>query len=227
MPRPPADPPLSAGWAPRLPRGRTSAWRATTGAEKGEYCPILYRTDVLRLLYTETKWLSPTPDSVLFGWGAGSRRVVTIGVFEVTGSWERFIHANTHLDNASALARTEGAKVVLERIRAVQEMWGPLGMVLTGDFNSSPGQDGYKVLVDSGYMEEVFSVADAEGKVVGTNRNTFTRFTGSGGSFIDFIWIGPKAEKPFAVQRYEILTNVVSGMYISDHRAVIGDVLLA
>ncbi|GAB1316434.1 hypothetical protein MFIFM68171_06644 [Madurella fahalii] len=197
------------------------------GAARGEYCPIVYRADVLRLLYRETKWLSPTPDRPSYGWGAGSRRVVTIAVFEELGSWARFIVANTHLDNASAQARTEGAKVVLERIRAVQEMWGPMGVVLTGDFNSGPGRDGHKVLADSGYLEEAFAVADAVGKVVGTNRNTFTGFTGSGGSFIDFVWFGPEGTKTFfSVERYEILTNVVSGLYISDHRAVVADLAL-
>lgn len=197
------------------------------GAARGEYCPILYRTGTLRLLYRETRWLSPTPDRPSRGWGAGSRRVVTIAVLEQAGSWARFMVANTHLDNASAQARTEGAKVVLERIRAVQEMWGQMGVVLMGDFNSGPGSDGHKVLADSGYMDEAFDLASAQGKPVGTNRNTYTGFTGQGGSFIDFVWIGPKTTKAyFTVEKYEILTNVVSGLYISDHRAVVADLAL-
>ncbi|KAL2021684.1 hypothetical protein VTK56DRAFT_6776 [Thermocarpiscus australiensis] len=197
------------------------------GAARGEYCPILYRTDALRVLYAETKWLSPTPDSVSYGWGAGSRRVVTVGVFEAVATGTRFIHANTHLDNVSGRARVEGIKVVLARIRAVQEAWGPLGVSLTGDFNSEPGRDGYRVLAESGYMRELFDLAGAEGKVVGANRLTFTGFTpGQSGSFIDFIWIGPAAEGRFTLQRYEILSNVVEGVYISDHRAVVGDVTL-
>ncbi|KAL1835840.1 hypothetical protein VTK73DRAFT_5301 [Phialemonium thermophilum] len=53
------------------------------GATKGEYNPILYRPRQLRLLDYRTRWLSPTPDRPSFGWGAGSRRLVTVAVFEV------------------------------------------------------------------------------------------------------------------------------------------------
>jgi hypothetical protein len=76
-------------------------------------------------------------------------------------------------------------------------------------------------------MQELFDLANAEGKIKGTNRATFTGFkAGRTLSFIDFIWIGPKAEKRFTLQAYEILDNVAQGVYISDHRAVVGDVTL-
>ncbi|KAK0611286.1 endonuclease/exonuclease/phosphatase family protein [Immersiella caudata] len=196
------------------------------GKTRGEYSPILYRNDLLTLLFSETKWLSPTPDTPSFGWNAGSRRVVTIGVFESKTTGRRFIHANTHLDNASAQARTEGIKVAMGRIEAVQKQWGPVGVVLTGDFNSAKGQDAHKVVADGGVMEELFDLASAEGKVKGTNRATFTGFQSGTLTFIDFIWVGPKKEKKFTLQRYEIWGNVAQGVYFSDHRAVVGDVTL-
>jgi len=207
------------------------------GATRGEYSPILYRTDLLRVLYNETKWLSPTPDVVSYGWGAGIRRVVTLGVFEQLESGgsekkKRFLLANTHLDHASAQARTEGIKVVMARIKAVREIWGgeDLGVVLTGDFNSAQGEGAHEFLKDTGELEELFDLANKEGKVKGTNRLTFTGF-GSGsasgqGSFIDFIWVGLVRDKKWTVQGYEILGNVVEGVHISDHRAVVGDILL-
>jgi len=212
--------------------GLGSAWAhigvgRDDGVKKGEYSPILYRTDVLGVVFNETKWLSPTPDKVSFGWGAGSRRVVTIGVFESKSTGKRFIHANTHLDNASGEARTEGVKVVLARIQAVQKTWGPLGVVLTGDFNSARGAEAHKVVTESGYMEELFDLATAEGKVRGANRVTFTGFkAGNAGTFIDFIWVGPKADKWFTLQGYEIMDNVAQGVYFSNHRAVVGDATL-
>lgn len=192
------------------------------GATQGEYSPILYRTDVLRVLYSEVKWLSPTPDVVSFGWGAGSRRIVTIGVFEHIATGKRFIHANTHLDNVSSQARTEGIKVVVSRIKAVQQTWGPLPVSLTGDFNSAPNGDAYSTLAGLNYVEDLWNLATH----VGTNQLTYTAFSQTGVSRIDFICIGPEDVLPYTVQTIEILGNYVDGVFVSDHRMVVGDVAI-
>lgn len=210
---------LGSGWA-HIGVGRDD------GKKSGEYSPIFYRTDALRLVYEETKWLSPTPDQVSFGWGAGSRRVVTLAVFEHAASGKRFIHANTHLDNVSSQARSEGIKVVVSRIQAVQSKYGPLGVTLTGDFNSDPNGDAYRTLSATGFLGELYNLATPDQRA-GTNQLTYTTFdTSKQGSRIDFVWLGPKDAKKFSVQRYEILNNNVNGMLISDHRPVVGDVTL-
>lgn len=192
------------------------------GATKGEYSPILYRTDVLRVLYSEVKWLSPTPDVVSFGWGAGSRRVVTIGVFEHIATGKRFIHANTHLDNVSSQARSEGIKVVVSRMKAVQQTYGELPVSLTGDFNSAPNGDAYSTLVGLNYVEDLWDLAPH----IGTNQLTYTGFSQTGQSRIDYIWIGPKSLRPYTAQAIEIVGNYVDGVFVSDHRMVVGDVVV-
>lgn len=192
------------------------------GATQGEYSPILYRTDVLRVLYSEVKWLSPTPDVVSFGWGAGSRRIVTIGVFEHIATGKRFIHANTHLDNVSSQARSEGIKVVVSRMKAVQQTWGQLPVSLTGDFNSAPNGDAYSTLEGLNYVEDLWNLATH----VGTNQLTYTGFSQTGQSRIDYIWIGPKDVPPYTPQTIEIVGNYVDGVFISDHRMVVGDVVV-
>ncbi|KAI9148456.1 endonuclease/Exonuclease/phosphatase [Paramyrothecium foliicola] len=192
------------------------------GAKSGEYCPIVYQSSVLNVIYTETKWLSPTPNVASFGWGAGSRRVVTIGVFEHKASRKRFIHANTHLDNVSSEARTKGIQVVIERIKAVQNLYGPLGVTLTGDFNSDPNGDAYKTLVGLNYMEELWNIAPH----VGPNQLTYTGFTTTGRSRIDFIWLGPRASNFYQAGQIEIKTNALNDIIVSDHRAVVGDLTL-
>ncbi|KAF9871776.1 endonuclease/Exonuclease/phosphatase [Colletotrichum karsti] len=210
---------LGSGWA-HVGVGRDD------GKKSGEYSPIFYRSDVLKLVHDETKWLSPTPDQVSIGWGAGSKRVVTIAVFEHIATGKKFIHANTHLDNVSGQARTEGIKVVVSKIQNVQTTYGPLGVSLTGDFNSDPNGDAYKTLSDTGYMEELYNMATPDQRA-GTNQITYTSFdTSTQGSRIDFVWLGPKDAKKYSVQRYEILNNNVNGMLISDHRPVVGDVTL-
>ncbi|KAI0837126.1 Endonuclease/exonuclease/phosphatase [Hypoxylon sp. FL0890] len=193
------------------------------GEKKGEYNPIIYRTDVLKLLYSEQKWLSPTPNKVSFGWGAGSRRVSVIGVFEHIKTGKRFIHANTHLDNVSSQARSEGIKVVLSRIQAVQEEYGPLGVTLTGDFNSEPDGDAYRTLEDTGYLTELWNSGATR---LGTNQLTYTGFSTTGKTRIDFVWVGPASEKWYSAQQFEFLNNYIDGVFISDHRAVVADLTL-
>ncbi|KAK6833143.1 Endonuclease/exonuclease/phosphatase [Apiospora arundinis] len=201
------------------------------GKTKGEFSPILYQPTALRLLYNETKWLSPTPDKPSYGWGAGSRRVVTIGVFEHVGMGRRFVAANTHLDNVSSRARSEGVKVALARIQAVQQQYAlegepALPVSLTGDFNSEPGQDAYTTVTGSGYLEELYEMADASQRV--GPYETYTSFSSSTkGSRIDFAWLGPAADKKWTVSKYEVVDNVVSKVYASDHRMVFGDVEVA
>jgi endonuclease/exonuclease/phosphatase family metal-dependent hydrolase len=207
--------------------GLGSAWAhigvaRDNGVQSGEYCPILYRTAELRLIYSETKWLSPTPDTPSFGWGGGSRRIITIGVFEHIATGKRFIATNTHLDNVSSQARSEGVRVALERIQAVQASYGPLGVSLTGDFNSAPGGDAYTAMTNSGYMRELYNIATSSQRF--GPYETYTGFTsGTAKSRIDFIWAGPAAENRWAATRYEVLDNIVNNVYISDHRAVVGD----
>ncbi|KAG4438247.1 hypothetical protein IFR05_006275 [Cadophora sp. M221] len=194
------------------------------GIAAGEFSPILYRTDVFRVLFTETKWLSPTPDVVSSGWGAGSRRVVTIGVFEHIATGKRFLAANTHLDNVSATARIEGIKVVVARIEAAQALYGnSLAVVLTGDFNSEPNGDAYATLKGLGYLTEVWESGATR---LGTNQLTFTGFTTTGVSRIDYCWVGPVGEGRVTVQQFEILGNVVGGVIASDHRAVVTDLTI-
>ncbi|KAJ4994027.1 endonuclease/exonuclease/phosphatase [Stagonosporopsis vannaccii] len=200
------------------------------GKQAGEYVPLLYQPAVLKLLYSTQKWLSPTPDVPSFWPGAGSRRYVIVGVFEVlhgAGKGRRVLAANTHLDNANLEARVEGVKVALRTIRDARARYGDLPIILTGDFNSQPGSgDAYGTAVADGLVGDLYALASPA-----------QRF-GPGGTFsgfvpgqepnnrIDFVWLGLNASTTWEVRRYEVLNNVVGGVYMSDHRAVQGDVTL-
>lgn len=196
------------------------------GATKGEYNPILYRPDQLRLLHDETRWLSPTPDVPSYGWGAACRRVVTAGVFELVAGGGRFIAANTHLDHVSSEARERGVGVVLETVEALQSAWGPVAVSLTGDFNSEPGEDAYRAMVRSGYMEDLYGAAGPERRF--GPYETYTGFSPEKDrqKRIDFIWLGPAQDKRWKVDRYEVLSNTQNWTFLSDHRAVVGDMRL-
>jgi endonuclease/exonuclease/phosphatase family metal-dependent hydrolase len=198
------------------------------GKQAGEFVPILYQPGVLKLVSSTQKWLSPTPDVPSFWPGAGSRRYVIVAVFEVIKTGKKVIVANTHLDNASQTARVEGIKVALKTIKDVRANYAQeTGIILTGDFNSEPGTgDAYGTTDADELVDELYTLA-------ATNQRfgpygTFSGFNPSAepNSRIDFVWLGPNASVTWAVRRYEVFSNVVGGVYISDHRAVVGDVML-
>lgn len=193
------------------------------GAKSGEYSPILYDADVLDVIFTETKWLSPTPDVVSFGWGAGSRRIVTLAVFEHKTTGQRFLHANTHLDNVSEEARIEGIKVGVARIESALATYGALPVTLTGDFNSVPGTgDAYGTLSGLDFLTDSWLTATR----LGTNQLTYTGFTDTGISKIDFVWYGPNGDGFYTPNQTEIIGNKVEGIYISDHRLIYTDLII-
>ncbi|KAI0490096.1 endonuclease/exonuclease/phosphatase [Xylaria cf. heliscus] len=199
------------------------------GVEAGEYCPLLYQPERVTLLDSTQKWLSPTPDVPSYWPGAGSRRYVLAAVFEDRATGSRFVAANTHLDNASSEARAEGAKIILRVLRDVQERWGPgLPVTLSGDFNSEPGEDAYEAMVGDGYLGESYTLASA-----GVRFGPYETYTGfvpdevpDVSQRIDFLWVGPNATETWDVTRYEVVDNVVDGVYISDHRPVFADIAL-
>ncbi|KAI0109497.1 endonuclease/exonuclease/phosphatase [Nemania sp. FL0031] len=214
--------------------GLGSAWSyigtgRDDGKEAGEYCPIIYQPAQVKLLGSTQKWLSPTPDVPSYWPGAGSRRYVLVAVFEHVATGTRFVAANTHLDNASSQARSEGVKIVLSVIREVQAAWGPdLPVTLTGDFNSEPGDDAYEAMVADGYLRDTYEIAE------GVRFGPYETYTGfvpsqvpSVSTRIDFLWLGPDAVAPWRVERYEVVDNVVDGVYMSDHRPVFGDIALS
>ncbi|KAI3332283.1 hypothetical protein HD806DRAFT_530038 [Xylariaceae sp. AK1471] len=217
--------------------GLGSAWSyigtgRDDGVEEGEYCPIFYQPGLVTLLDSTQKWLSPTPDVPSYWPGAGSRRYVLVGVFEDKTTGRRFIAANTHLDNASSEARSAGVKILLGVIRDVQKKWGldggDLPVTLSGDFNSQPGDDAYKAMVDDGYLQEVYTLADETMRF--GPYETYTGFVPDEipevSQRIDFVWVGPNATDTWDVKRYEVVNNVVDEVYISDHRSVFGDIAL-
>jgi len=196
------------------------------GKSKGEHCPILYDTNALHLIHSETKWLSSTPDKAGSKIkGTGHPRIVTIGVFEDRASGERFIHANTHLEAWIGDARAEQVRIALEQLQHVQKKYGPLPVSLAGDFNSAPGEDAYETMLQSGYMKELWDIATYDTRK-GIYETTYTTFRpGQEESRLDFLWVGTDQDR-YELREYEIMNHVDKGMYISDHRSVVGDVFL-
>ena len=199
------------------------------GKEAGEYSPIFYRPTIWQLLNFTTVWMSPTPDVPSIGWDAGSIRIVTIGKFLHLETQTEILAMNTHLDNVGTVSRLNSAKILADRAETFSQP--DLPVLLTGDFNSETNQEAYQ------YITQQAPFADSYDKVPLIdhygNNDTFTGFGYDGElpSRIDFIFTryeeGNASNTPWVVQNYAVLqSRFDDGVYNSDHRAVVADLML-
>ncbi|KAI9702536.1 MAG: hypothetical protein M1836_001016 [Candelina mexicana] len=219
------------------------------GEQGGEYSPILYRSSVWKLKSNKTVWLSTTPDRPSKSWDAASTRILTIGLFQHIASKKNVVAMNTHLDDQGSESRFEGAKIILKEMEgccrdSVSLAKQHIPVFLTGDFNSEPDQEAYQLLNgNESLVKDVLDFAAAMDRY-----GHYDTFTGFGYETepkkrIDFIFLGPRQavegvesgkdlsrREPallWKVEGYSVLESKFDdGIYNSDHRAVVGDVIL-
>lgn len=129
---------------------------------------------------------------------------------------------NTHLDDQGSQSRLESAKIMAKQVQSV----APLPVFLAGDFNSEPGQEAYAVLSSADSPVKDLRDELPAGLRYG-HKDTFTGF-GFGKEphkRIDFLFLGK--DDRWKTTGYAVLENRFDdGVYNSDHRAVVGDVML-
>ena len=168
------------------------------GAAKGEYAPIFYDSERIRLLDAGHFWLSETPEKPSLGWDAACVRICTWGKFRDCEHRHTFFFFNLHMDHVGTVARREAAKFVVSRIR---QMAGGCQVILTGDFNVDQRDEIYTIFTTSGLLVDSYEAA----KIRFAENGTFNAYhqERKTGSRIDHVFVSPA----FAVERYGILTN--------------------
>ena len=197
------------------------------GKQAGEYSPIFYRSDVWELKYSKTIWLSQTPDKPSKGWDAASIRIVTIGQFTDKQSLKSIVVLNTHLDDQGAESRYRSAEKILQLVSAFGSP-----VFVTGDFNSPPGDGAYQKMTgpDSPFVDLRSMVPKREWY---GHDHTFSGFDDQTEPMtrLDFIFLDQGTQagvRKWNVDSYAVLENRYEDqVYLSDHRAVVGDVSLA
>ncbi len=193
------------------------------GRAGGERCAIFYRKDRFERLRWKTFWLSPTPERPSAAWGARLRRIVTWAEFRDTNSEATFFVFNTHFDHASANARRESARLVLDKI---DEIAGDAPMLLLGDLNCDPSSTPYRILTTGGIKakaDPARAVRDGYDWTEHTPLGPEGTFSGFGG--VDRV--GPRidyvmARGPVRILEHAILTDAANaGRTPSDHRPVL------
>ncbi|KAM3499973.1 hypothetical protein MY10362_006815 [Beauveria mimosiformis] len=212
---------LGSGWA-HIGRGRDAR------ASDGEFSPIFYRSDAWACTHSETRWLSETPDRPSRGWDAALNRIVTIGEFTHRARGTKVVVMSTHFDHIGVKARENSARLLLSIAREWSSGGGGGGeglvaVLVGGDFNSTPDDGAYKVMVAEGSgMSDVAELVPPEERY--GNHLTYTSF-GEPGEWpqrIDFLFIQePRAAK---IKTFGVLANSFDdNVRISDHRPVVAD----
>lgn len=193
------------------------------GKEQGEFTAIFYRRDRFDTMKTSTFWCSETPEHPGLGWDAAYQRITTFGKFIDNQTKKTFFLFNTHLDNEGATARLESAKLIKKKM---QTLCGNYPVILTGDFNSTPNSEPYKIIVST-------SDFDSSLKLFDTHTITKSKPYGPSGTFtgfdlnakpkepIDFIFV----KDGISVLAHGTLSDSFDGYLPSDHYPVLAEII--
>lgn len=174
-----------------------------------EGCPIFYRKDLYDLEEKGSFWLSETPDVMSKDWGAACYRICSFVILQDKATKNKFVVFNTHLDHISDLARINGIKVVLDKIR----QFGGLPSIIMGDLNAEEYSETYKEATKS-FDDVKYKVAnDFVGHCTYQNWGAELNYP-----TIDFFLI---SKTGFVVDAYEVVTTLYDGVYPSDHFPIV------
>ncbi|MEV4277889.1 endonuclease/exonuclease/phosphatase family protein [Actinoplanes xinjiangensis] len=178
----------------------------------GEHMEIFFNRTRLTPQRYGHFWLSETPEVPgSISWDAHRVRMVTWVLFADRETGARFYAVNTHLDNVSETARRRSARLIMDRIAA----FGPVPIVLTGDFNSPATPDGevYRLLTAEAGLRDSWS-APRRGPAWGTIHNYEPLIPD--GQRVDWILTSPGITVLAAL----INTHRQAGQFPSDHLPV-------
>ncbi|MCD7871939.1 MAG: endonuclease/exonuclease/phosphatase family protein [Clostridiales bacterium] len=181
---------------------------------KSEMNAVFWLKDKYEAIEKGTFWLSETPDEESRYDGAGCNRVCTWVILKNKESGKQFLHMNTHLDNASEEAADFGAGIIMQRMQDISLKYNVASVVLTGDFNETPGMEAYNTAAT--YLKD--SMSGFEQNEKGTYQDWGNQ---QNEQPIDFIFVSKSTE----ILTYEVLDNLSNG-YISDHFGVYSEMIL-
>lgn len=184
-------------------------WAGVGDPGSGAHNPVGVR-DRFALREAETAWLSETPavqGSV--GWDASFARVVTRLRLRDTATGRGLAVFNTHFDHEGPTARAESARLLRERVDALD-----CEAVVLGDFNARPGSQPHDVLTGDGYDRPLADARDRAATVEGPETTVTDFESPDPGRELDHVFV----TDGLAVDRYRVCDRArEGGRYPSDH----------
>lgn len=107
-----------------------------------EYSAIFYKKDKFNVIYSNTLWLSETPEKISKIEGTAYTRIMTYAVFERKCDKKRFLLVNTHVDYISEINKVQ-VEILL---KLTKELGFDLPTIFTGDFNMFVEGKGYELM---------------------------------------------------------------------------------
>lgn len=179
------------------------------GRDKGEHSALFYNTARFGLLANGNFWLSEDTAKPNKGWDAVLPRICSWGLFREHQTGFQFYAFNLHLDHVGVIARTQSARLVLEKIRSRA---GKTPVVLMGDFNVDQEDEAYTTIHTSGILSDAYTLSPVRWAPCGTfNGFDPLRCTDSR---IDHIFL----TGGFRALRYGILNNTYNNCLPGTYR---------
>lgn len=191
------------------------------GKTQGEASPVYFNKSKFKPGQSGTFWLSETPSVVgSRGWDAACNRVVTwVELFPLKAGEKPFVVFNTHFDHMGVVARKNSALLLLH---AIDSLANDMSVIITGDFNSKPGDEPIRIINDS----KTPKLLDA--RLITLKKSdpgyTFTGFSVKDHETeqIDYVFV----KEGQMVSDYKVDECAKKGFYPSDHLPVIVNVIL-
>ena len=183
------------------------------GKRDGEFSPVFYLKDKYELLDRGHFWLSDTPDVPGRCWNAACTRICSYAVLKEKATGKTLVHANTHTDHVSELARINGTALITEKLSGFKD----IPVIVTGDFNDYPDSECWKNMIKAGFSDSrnIAKISD--------DMFTFHNFGQINNKdyscIIDYVFVRNCGN----VESFKVITDTYNGFYPSDHYPVIAD----
>jgi endonuclease/exonuclease/phosphatase family metal-dependent hydrolase len=194
------------------------------------YNALYWKPDRFEMLESGGFYLSTTPDRWSEDWDTACVRAANWATMRLVQSGALLLYVNTHLDHISEWARSEGSKLIIERIRQLRG--DNLPVIITGDFNTGAWdvekqveRPVHKLYTEAGFKDTYWQV----GNVPSADTNTFHGFEGKlfprYEGRIDWILTVDGAQR-FQVDSGAIILDEQPPLYPSDHYPVLAELTL-
>jgi len=208
--------------AARLPEYGWFGIGRDDGKDAGEFMAVFYRTDRFDVLIDSTFWLSENPSTPGLSWDAACNRVVTLGKFKDKKTDKIFYLFNTHFDHKGQIARRESSKLLLKSINGIA---GTSPVIVTGDFNSTPDSEHYKILTQG---DNGIKLIDSKNVSYYPHHGPTGTWTGFKTAYypnrqpIDYIFIRNNVK----VLLHGTLSDSFDGRFPTDHMPVLAEIII-
>lgn len=192
-------------------RGRLSGKKPNND----EHSDIIIKNDQVEVSRCRTFWLSKKPEMPSRAMFAVYPRICTVAEVKLKKSGRRLRVFNTHFDHVSPLARSFGAKLILEQIHNANQT-DPLPTIVMGDFNAKPNSKAVRMMREnlSGYQDvRLQDIYDSVEQLIGNTYHGFKGKIKQKFKPIDYIFVSDD----FEIVNASVDTSSFDGAYPSDH----------